>query len=180
MTRTMIALTPIALMALAACTPSGTDYSDVLPDDPLDRHLDELDVPVFTSALHRMLMAFDKGGREEAPKDSAEAQVAYDCWIEAAEYDREDDIQRCREAFWDAMKAVSDAADYELTEMPASMAPQVAAVAPALEGYLVYFEWDSTAVTPAGPTSATSSAWTGFYLWTLDRSKGRRPRDRCA
>jgi OOP family OmpA-OmpF porin len=133
--------------------------SSVLPDWPSDRELSEEDQSVFHSALHFMNTGFERGGREVAPQDAATAQVSYDCWIEAAEYGREDDIKRCRQAFWDAMNAVSAAADYELTEVDFEprMAPQAAAVVPALEGYLVYFEWDSTAVTPAGQAALQES-----------------------
>lgn len=136
---------------------SAAQRSPVQPDWPTDRELSEEDRSVFHLALTSMNSAFDQGGREVAPRDAATAQVSYDCWIEATEYDREDDIDRCRQAFWDAMKAVSDAADYELTDFPPGMAPQVAAVPAALEGYLVYFEWDSTAVTPAGQAALQES-----------------------
>lgn len=133
--------------------------SVVQPDWPSDRDLSEEDRSVFHSALHFMNSAFDRGGREVAPQDAATAQVSYDCWIEATEYGRDDDIERCRQAFWDAMKKVSSAADYKLTDakFQPRMAPQAAAVPVALEGYLVYFEWDSTAVTPAGQAALQES-----------------------
>jgi OOP family OmpA-OmpF porin len=133
--------------------------SVVLPDWPSDRHLKDEDAAVFHSALNTMNTAFERGGREVAPQEAANAQVSYDCWIEATEWQRVDDIERCRQAFWDAMKAVSDAADYQLTDaqFQPQMAPQAAAVAVALEGYLVYFEWNSTAVTPAGQAALQES-----------------------
>lgn len=133
--------------------------SSVLPDWPSDRDLSEEDRSVFHSALQFMNAAFERGGREVAAQDAATAQVSYDCWIEATEYAREDDVKRCRQAFWGAMNAVSAAADYELTEVDFEprMAPQAAAVVPALEGYLVYFEWDSTAVAPAGQAALQES-----------------------
>lgn len=133
--------------------------SSVQADWPSDRDLSEEDAAVFHSALSEMNVAFDRGGREVAPQDAATAQVSYDCWIEAAEFAREDDIERCRQAFLDALNAVAQAADYELTDVDfqPSMAPQVAAVAVALEGYLVYFEWNSTAVTPAGQAALQES-----------------------
>jgi len=133
--------------------------SVVLADWPSDRDLSGEDAAVFHSALSEMNGAFDRGGREVAPQDAATAQVSYDCWIEAAEWQRDDDIERCRQAFWDAMSALSEAADYELTDVDfqPTMEPQVAAVAVALEGYLVYFEWNSTAVTPAGQAALQES-----------------------
>lgn len=133
--------------------------SAVLPDWPSDRDLSEDDQSVFHSALHSMNTAFERGGREVTPRDAATAQVSYDCWIEAAEYGREDDVERCREAFLGAMKAVSAGADYELTDgsVAPRMAPQAAAVVPALEGYLVYFQWNSTELTPAGQAALQES-----------------------
>ena len=81
--------------------------SSVLPDWPSDRDLSEEDRSVFHSALQFMNAAFERGGREVAPQNAATAQVSYDCWIEATEYAREDDVNRCRQAFWDAMNASS-------------------------------------------------------------------------
>lgn len=142
--------------------------SDVLPDDPLDRHLDELDTKVFTSALHRMLMAFDKGGREEAPKDSAEAQVAYDCWIEAVEYQRDADAQECRSAFESALARVEKVADYKLTEVGFAARPMMAAVPPQPESYLVHFEFDSTTLTPIGQATLDEAIQAALDSQSLD------------
>ncbi len=126
--------------------------SIVLPDKESDRVLSKFDRPIFHAALFRMYTAFDRGGREVAPKSAAEAQVSYDCWIEATEYDREEEAKACRSAFEAALARVEQVADYKLTEAPfvPSGVPQMAAMAPQPEGYLVYFEWDSTNMTPAG------------------------------
>jgi OOP family OmpA-OmpF porin len=126
--------------------------SIVLPDRESDRVLSEFDRPIFHAAMFRMYTAFDRGGREVAPKSAAEAQVSYDCWIEATEYDREEEAKACRSAFESALARVEQVADYKLTEAPfvPSGVPQMAAMAPQPEGYLVYFEWDSTNMTPAG------------------------------
>jgi OOP family OmpA-OmpF porin len=126
--------------------------SIVLPDKESDRVLSKFDRPIFHAALFRMYTAFDRGGREVAPKSAAEAQVSYDCWIEATEYDREEEAKACRSAFESALARVEQVADYKLTEAPfvPSGVPQMAAMAPQPEGYLVYFEWDSTNMTPAG------------------------------
>lgn len=133
--------------------------SDVLADWPSDRDLPDEDRALFHDTLQRMNQAFDRGGREVAPQQAASAQVSYDCWIEAAEWGREDDIDRCRQAFQDAMSAVEAAADYELSGMDIEprMAPQAAAVAVAMEGFLVYFEWNSTDLTPAGQAALQES-----------------------
>jgi hypothetical protein len=92
--------------------------SIVLPDRESDRVLSEFDRPIFHAAMFRMYTAFDRGGREVAPKSAAEAQVSYDCWIEATEYDREEEAKACRSAFESALARVEQVADYKLTEAP--------------------------------------------------------------
>ena len=129
--------------------------SEVLPDEPTDRDLSDRQRDVFASALNRLRDSFDRGGREEAAADAALAQVSYDCWIEATEYadvsawwgDREADAKACRGEFESALARVNQSADYALTEVTF---PMMVAMPPAPEGYLVYFEWDTTALTPAG------------------------------
>ena len=59
--------------------------SSVLPDQVSDRELNDDDRAEIGSAYTVMHTAFTKGGREIAPLDAAQAQVSYDCWIEAAE-----------------------------------------------------------------------------------------------
>ena len=126
--------------------------SSVLPDEPTDRDLSDRERGVFASAVERLRDAFDRGGREVAPQDAATAQVSYDCWIEATEYDRDDDAKACRGEFESALARVNQVADYALTEVEFQprKAPMMAAMPMALEGYLVYFQWDSTEMTPAG------------------------------
>lgn len=125
--------------------------SIVLPETPLDRDLSEEDTQTFWLALERMYYAFDRGGRYEAAADAAKAQVSYDCWIEAAEAEREDDIAACKAAFEEAMKEVEFWSTYKLTEVRIIEAPQRAA-APAAQpsSYLVYFEFDKTDILPEG------------------------------
>ena len=145
--------------------------SDVLPDFPdSDRHLDDFDIPVFASALHRMLAVFDRGGREQAPAESAKAQVSYDCWIEAAEYQREGDMKACRRAFETAMARAAKAADYQLTEVAfdSREAPMVAAVPSQPESFLVHFEWDSTTKTPVGRATLEESIRVALDSPSLD------------
>lgn len=121
----------------------------VLPDEPTDRDIAEADRSVFKQAVVRLRAAYDRGGREVAPEDAATAQVSYDCWIEAAEYGREEDVRACRRAFESAMSRMEGVADYLITEA-GSPAPMMAALPAQPVGFLVYFEWDSTTMTPAG------------------------------
>ncbi|RMD62261.1 MAG: hypothetical protein D6826_07840, partial [Alphaproteobacteria bacterium] len=85
--------------------------SDVLPDEVSERKLRDEDAAELSAALNRLRRAFERGGRSRAPVKAAEAQVSYDCWIEAAEganpavgfssaaAARVDDVARCKAAF---------------------------------------------------------------------------------
>ena len=130
------------------------------PDWIADRELLEADAAELSAALDRMRTAFDRGGRSLAPADAATAQVSYDCWIEAAERVKigtisagNNDVTDCKAAFADAIAKVEAAANLKLTELarkaapaPAS-APQMAAAAP--KPFMMHFEFDSDALTPA-------------------------------
>jgi OOP family OmpA-OmpF porin len=126
--------------------------SSVLPDEPTDRDLSDSERGIFADAVERLRDAFDRGGREVAPQDAATAQISYDCWIEATEFEREEDAKACRGEFESALARVNQLADYALTdvEFRPRKAPMMAALPVAPEGYLVYFQWDSTDLTPAG------------------------------
>lgn len=105
----------------------------VLPDAPMDRTLDEDTQAVFEAARYDLLLFFDdQRARERDPAVAADAQVAYDCWIEAAEANRSDDAARCRQSFESALAALaSESAD----------APQP---------FVIYFAFDSAEVDGAG------------------------------
>ena len=55
------------------------------PDAVMDRYLPAADAAELDAALSRLRASFDLGGRHLTPAQTAKAQVAYDCWIEAAE-----------------------------------------------------------------------------------------------
>ena len=128
---------------------SAARRSVVIPDEITDRELNDDDRDELSTALLRLRRAFLRGAREVAPVDVGYAQVAYDCWIEAAEGGREDDAARCRDEFNDRMARVEELADYGLRE--AGLAPPELIEAPG--PYMVYFQWDSTTMTRAGRDS---------------------------
>jgi len=123
--------------------------ADVLPEEISDRDLEADDEAELTLALLRLRRAFVKGGREVAPREMAFAQVAYDCWIEAAEAGRDDDAARCRDEFLNQIALVEDLADFGIREAAAEAVPEAMPMMPEVE-YLVYFEFDSTTMTPRG------------------------------
>ncbi len=129
--------------------------SAIQPDQLDDRTLEEGDAGELYAALGRLNDVIVKGGRQVAPTQTGTAQVQFDCWIEAAEGGRQDDIDRCKAAFEDAIGAAERLANYDPESIKiVLMEPRgimVAAPAPAPAGpsaYLVFFDWDSSVLTP--------------------------------
>ena len=104
--------------------------SPVFPEWPSDRDLSEEDRTTFHVALNRMRAFFERGAREVAPETAAKAQIKYECWMEAAEWDRQADADACQAAWQEAMNELSIAADYSLTDVVFEPypSPQTAAV----------------------------------------------------
>lgn len=131
-------------------------------DRMMDRRLDDQENKQLTDALLRLDGVYYGGGRELAPKPTAIAQVAFDCWIEAAEANRDEDIAQCKNRFMEAIEAAEKLAVYDLVvlrfepvDIPEIQAAQPAATpqppsVPPQEYYLVYFKFDSTDFTATG------------------------------
>ncbi len=67
---------------------------------------------------------------KEYPEDTARAQVMFDCWMQEQEENwQPDDIERCRSSFYDTVAALESAL---------------------LPKFVLYFDFDKTAITPAG------------------------------
>jgi len=67
-------------------------------------------VAALDSAHQRLVGALGAGARDKAATAAARAQSSYDCWLEQASEDLQDDhIAACREAYMSAMAAVDDA-----------------------------------------------------------------------
>jgi outer membrane protein OmpA-like peptidoglycan-associated protein len=77
-----------------------------------------------------------------------DAQVSYDCWIEAASGARAGDAETCKAAFLGAMAEVDRWADHSLSafDVVAVAAPGVVAD----QAYLVYFDFDRADLLPEG------------------------------
>ncbi len=101
-----------------------------------------------SEARQRLVSALDRSGRDKAPGDAARAQSAFDCWLEQASEDlQQDHIDACKQAYLDAIAKVEAA----LAEAPP---PEVAAP----ENYLVFFDYDKADVTPEGAGIIESAA----------------------
>lgn len=138
--------------------------STVNPDEIMDRDLDEEDATALAAALERLRVAYDRGGRFLAPVAAGNAQVAYDCWIEAAEGaagriglassadKRRQDAEKCRLDFETAMSTVESVSYFRLTEFrkPAGSPQMVQAPTAAPKPFVLYFAWDSDVIDAAG------------------------------
>lgn len=103
----------------------------VLPENVSDWSLKAAKASEMSDARSRLISVLDGNARTRAPADAAEAQVAYDCWIEQEEEGwQTEDIKRCKDRF--------DAAMARLGGKPA-MGPNV---------YLVFFDFDRSNLSP--------------------------------
>ncbi len=134
--------------------------SAVQPDAVADRDLTDEQMPMFQDALDRMRIAFERGGMTLAPRAAADAQVSYDCWIEATEANRtvrradSGNEDSCKGEFETAMAKVEAAATHELTQVNYTQEAAIPAPAKAPEpqaaSFIVYFQFDSNQPTAVG------------------------------
>jgi OmpA-OmpF porin, OOP family len=101
----------------------------VLPDTVESRWLAADRAEELAAARARLLAALDQGGRDKAPEPAAEAQVAFDCWLEQAVWSAEANLT-CKERFETAIAEVERALTTEGNV------------------YLVFFAWDQADLTP--------------------------------
>ena len=105
----------------------------------LPEHMNEL-----STARGRLLVAFDQGAREIAPREAAVAQVRFDCWIEQQEENwQAKDIHDCKSQFMAAMDKLEGL--IKPAEFPAPVEASSTPAAPmkAEEAmYLVFFDWN--------------------------------------
>ena len=101
----------------------------VLPDAVESRWLAADRAEELAAARARLLAALDQSGRAKAPEPAASAQVAFDCWLEQAVWNPEDELT-CKQQFETAIAEVERA------------------LATEGEVYLVFFAWDQAVLTP--------------------------------
>lgn len=101
-----------------------------------------------TDGRAKLMAALADGAGTRLPADAATAQVMYDCWIEEesyiddwAEASQPDHAAVCRDGFWAALDKI-------MKKDPP----------PPLPNFLVFFDWDSSALTPAAREVITQAA----------------------
>jgi len=100
-------------------------------------------VEQLTTSRERLMRVMADGAAEKAPKDAAEAQVGFDCWMQEQEENFQPaDIEACKTKFFAALANAEKA-----LEPPQ---PKVAAAPMAkTEKFVIYFANDSADLDPA-------------------------------
>jgi OmpA-OmpF porin, OOP family len=101
----------------------------VYPDTVESRWLAADRAEELAAARARLLAALDQSGRGKAPEPAAEAQVAFDCWLEQAVWSADAGLT-CKQRFETAIAEVERALTTEG------------------DVYLVFFAWDQADLTP--------------------------------
>ncbi|WP_169816601.1 OmpA family protein [Rhodovibrio salinarum] len=106
--------------------------------------VDKMDtkLPAIRQARADLLDALNNGARQDTPEAAAEAQVAFDCWVEETQPDQ---IAKCRQRFEQAFQTVQNAAEPAEMDQASETAPaapeEVDSTEP--ESFTVYFAFDS-------------------------------------
>lgn len=122
--------------------------SRVMPDDLENRKIADPNALTALRTQHtRLLAALNGGAIQKAPVQMALAQAKFDCWAEQQEEGWQTwDIAACRDAYMAAM------GDVDAAMAPKLAAAQPTAASPAspfpVDGYMVFFDFDKSAITP--------------------------------
>ncbi|WP_299399217.1 OmpA family protein [Pelagibius sp.] len=143
----------------------AAEGSEVQPEAVGDWRIPESMVPEFSDGRARLVSLLDASARTKAPEDAAIAQTRFDCWLEQQEEGHQlDHIARCRDEFYAAL----DRLDGAMAEAPPPAAPAPtpppAPVAP--QTFVLFFDFDSDVITPAGATvidEAIAAAGSGGF-----------------
>ena len=136
--------------------------SAIQPDSIDDRALEQKDSAELYQSLGRLYRVFDRGGRSRAATETANAQVSFDCWIEAAEAGRAADVARCKTATNEALAAAEAKFGAPAPQQAQAPAPAPAAPRPALatepSNYLVFFDFDKSDIKAEARTIIQTAA----------------------
>ncbi len=137
----------------------------VSPEEISARDLPAERVGTLTAARERLTAVLAGGAAQRNPSAAAEAQVAFDCWMQEQEENfQPDDIAACQNRFIAAMD--------ELEQRPAVAAPPPPPPAPmAAPGpFTVYFDFDRAELTPAarGELADVVQAAQGYQEGSID------------
>lgn len=129
-----------ALKAQAAA--AGDTPAPWAPNSPNEHPpglVPDAELGAMTDGRGKLMAALGDGAGDRLPADAATAQVMYDCWIEEesyiddwAEASQPEHAAECRDGFWAALDKITK-------KEPMAAIPN----------FLVFFDWDSSVLTPA-------------------------------
>lgn len=133
---------------------AAAEGEDVQPEAISARDLPSDMVGTLTAARQRLATALSAGAAQTKPFDAAEAQVAFDCWMQEQEENFQlDDIAACRERFLTAMATLEEQPPAAAPAPPPPPPPAPTAVEPAPGPFVVYFDFDRSNLTPDAQTA---------------------------
>lgn len=139
----------------------------VLPEEIAARELPAERVGTLTAARERLSAALAGGAAQRNPAMAAEAQVAFDCWMQEQEENfQPDDIAACQNRFIAAMDALEQRPVVTAPPPPPPAPAPMAAPGP----FTVYFDFDRAELTPAARTELADvvQAAQGFQEGSID------------
>ena len=115
---------------------------NVEPQVPSARDLGESELNQAAADRRRVIVALFNGADQTHPREAAEAQVGFDCWMQEQEEGfQHDDIAACRERFEAAMKVIGESATVTVTGTKAK--------SDNLLTFEVFFDFDSDELSDA-------------------------------
>ncbi|WP_340117482.1 OmpA family protein [Pelagibius sp. 7325] len=139
----------------------------VAPEAISERDLPADRIGTLTGARARLATALAGGAAQNNPSAAAEAQVAFDCWMQEQEENfQPDDIAACQERFIAAMEALEPRPVAAVPPPPPPAPAPMAAPGP----FTVYFDFDRAELTPAARTELADviQAAQGFDEGSID------------
>ncbi len=116
----------------------------VQPDMIASRDLPADKVDELTAARLRLMTAKSAGAAETKPMEAAEAQLAFDCWMQEQEENfQPDDIGACKDNFMMAMTKLEE--QPKVAAAPPPPAPEPMMAEP--QAYTVHFDFDDSGLT---------------------------------
>ena len=125
-----------------------SEGKNVQPEMIEARDLPADKVAELTDARLRLMSAMSAGAAQTKPLDAADAQVAFDCWMQEQEENfQPQDIAGCRDSFMMALAKLEEQPKVAAV-MPPPPAPEPMMAKPEPAAYTVLFEFDDSGLTP--------------------------------
>jgi OOP family OmpA-OmpF porin len=121
--------------------PLPLDGGEFAVDDPATQ---DGKMPALRQARADLMEVLNRTARNKAPDAAAEAQVAFDCWVEEMQPDH---IAECRGRFDEALRTAQNAVQPAQVQESAPDAPEQQE-SPEPESFTVYFGFDSAQLSP--------------------------------